>query len=199
MQRAEAQDQIHGVNAHDGAVLEQLAQNAERHAVVRVVEGGDDDGGVADVKIRVAGGQPHFVEEERRWHGQFHDFGLAAVFEAQVLDALPVFGERLVIDVARIFFADEHEGFGVHETADVVNVAVGVVADGAVEEPQDIFHAEIFFEGVVVLRPGHAGVADLDFWMQITFLGGEQRAAPVQLDAAAFNHKIAECGVRSAE
>jgi len=51
VQRAEAPDQIHGVNADDGTVAEQFTQNAERDAVVRVVERRDDDGGVADVKM----------------------------------------------------------------------------------------------------------------------------------------------------
>ena len=54
VQRAEAPDQIHGVDAHNGTVAEQFAQNAKRHAVVRVVKGRDDDGGVANIKIRVA-------------------------------------------------------------------------------------------------------------------------------------------------
>lgn len=62
MQRAEAPDQIHGVNADDGAVAEQFAQNAERDAVVWVVERRHDDGGVADIKIRVARGQTNSVK-----------------------------------------------------------------------------------------------------------------------------------------
>jgi putative salt-induced outer membrane protein YdiY len=54
VQRAETPDQIHGVNADDGAVAEQFTQNAERDAVVRVVERRHDNSGVANVKIRVA-------------------------------------------------------------------------------------------------------------------------------------------------
>ena len=44
-------------------------------------------------------------------------------------------------------------------------------------------------ERPVVLRPGQAGIANLDFGMQITFLGGKQRATAVHLDAAAFDDK----------
>src|ERR1035437_8247132 len=191
VQRAEAPDQIHGGYADDGTVAEQPAQNAERHAVVRVVEGRDDDGGVADVKIRVARRQPHAVKIKRRRHRQLHDFGLAAIFEPQILDALPIFRKRTVIFVARIFFAHQHDRPGVHETADVINVAVRVVAFRAFGEPENVFDAEIIFERRLNLLFAEAGIADLDFRMQITFLGGNQRAASVQLNAATFDDEWA--------
>src|ERR1700722_2303663 len=104
MQRAETPDQIHGVNADDWTVAEQLAQNAERDAVVRVVERRHDDGGVADVKIRVASRQTDAVKMQWRWHRQFHDFRYAAIFQAQVADAFPIFREWFIIFIARIFF-----------------------------------------------------------------------------------------------
>jgi hypothetical protein len=178
------------MDADDGTVAEQLAQNAERDAVVRVVEGRDDDGGVADVKIRVARRQPHAVKIQRRWHRQFDDFGLAAVFEPQILDAFPIFSERTVIFIARIFFADEHERFGVHESADVVNVAVRVITFRAFGEPENICCAEIIFQRRVNLFFADAGIAHLDFRIEITLLGRNQSAATVQFKAAAFDHKI---------
>ena len=41
VQRAETEDQVDGVDADDGAVAEQLGEDAERDAVVRVVESRD--------------------------------------------------------------------------------------------------------------------------------------------------------------
>ena len=58
VERAEAEHEIHRVDADDGAVFEQLAEDAEGDAVVRVVESRHDDAGVADVEIRVARRQP---------------------------------------------------------------------------------------------------------------------------------------------
>ena len=106
------------------------------------------------------------------------------------LDALPVFRERTIIGVLLVCFLDEYERFPVHKPADVINVTVGVIARRAFAQPQDVFYAEIFLERFVVLRLRHAGIPDLDFGMQITFLGGEQRPATVDLDAAAFDDKI---------
>jgi len=103
MERAEAQDEIHGVNAHDGAVLEQLAQDAKGHAIVRIVERGHENGVVGDVEVRVARRQAIILEVKRRRHGERHDLRLRAVLEPQILDALPVLGERTGIDVPAVF------------------------------------------------------------------------------------------------
>jgi hypothetical protein len=86
-----------------------------------------------------------------------------------------------------VFFADEHERFGIHEAADVVNVAVRVVAHRAFGQPEDVFDAEIIFQRRFDFAFCQAGVADLDPGIEVTFLGGEQRAAAVHLDAAAFD------------
>jgi len=99
MQRAKAQHQIHRVNAHHGPVLEQLAQDAERNAVIWIVECRNDHARVADVEIRIACRQPIAVVNQRRRHRQRNDLRFRAIFKAQLLDALPVFGKRFVIDV----------------------------------------------------------------------------------------------------
>ena len=61
----------------------------------------------------------------------------------------------------------------VDEAADVVDVAVGVVADGAGDEPEDVADAEILLEGVVDFQPAQAGIADLDAGIEVAFFGGQ--------------------------
>ena len=73
---------------------------------------------------------------------------------------------------------------------------VRVVAGRAFEQPERVFDAEIFPESLVVFGARQARVANLDRRMEITFLRREQRAAAVHLDAAAFEHKIADRGSR---
>ena len=46
MEGAKTQDQIDGVDTDDRAVFEQFTQDAQSHAIVRVVERGDKDRGV---------------------------------------------------------------------------------------------------------------------------------------------------------
>ena len=69
-------------------------------------------------------------------------------------------------------------------------MAVGVVASDAVAEPEDLRGAEIVAEDLRVIVAGEAGIAFLRGAEQ-AFFGGEQRAAPVDVDAAAFEHDAA--------
>ena len=74
-----------------GLSVNKSAQYSQRDAVVWVVEGGDDDGGVADVKIGVAGGQTIAVVKNRRGHGQGHNLDFRAVFQTHALAGVPGF------------------------------------------------------------------------------------------------------------
>jgi len=58
-------------------------------------------------------------------------------------------------------------------------VAVRVVALRAFREPEDIRDAEIIFQRRLDFPFAEAGIADLNLLVEITFLGGNQRAAPV--------------------
>ena len=75
MQRTGTEHEINGMNADDRPVLEQFAQNAERNAVVWIIERRDNDAGVGDVEIHIACWQAPTVKVKRCWHGQRHDFG----------------------------------------------------------------------------------------------------------------------------
>jgi len=57
MERAEAQDQIDGVNSHHGSIFEQFGQRAEGDSIVRIIKRGNDHRPVGNVKIGIAGGQ----------------------------------------------------------------------------------------------------------------------------------------------
>src|ERR1700757_4957882 len=50
MQRAEAPDQVAGVDGNDFAGREELGQNVEREAVVRVIEYRDENNAIRDVE-----------------------------------------------------------------------------------------------------------------------------------------------------
>ena len=56
--------------------------------------------------------------------------------------------------------------------------------------------AEIIFQRGFDFRFAKAGIADLDFGVEVTLLGREQRAAAVHLDAAAFNDERFGHGIR---
>jgi hypothetical protein len=116
---------------------------------------------------------------QRRRHRQRDDLGPGAVLEPQVLDALPIFRERLIIDIALVRFLDQHHRVSVHEPANVIDVPVRVITHRTVQKPNHIFHTEIFPERLVVLLARKARVAHLNFRVQITFLSRQQGAAAV--------------------
>ena len=65
-----------------------------------------------------------------------------------------------------------------------------IVAGDSFAEPNDFGDAEIgaklFLGGGAI----QAGIADLHFWVEQTFFGGEQRALTVGVDGAAFQDEI---------
>ena len=72
-----------------------------------------------------------------------------------------------------------------------------VVANRAFGKPENIFNTEIMLQRVLDVPFPEAGVAHLNFWVEITLLGGQQRAAAVHFNAAAFDNEgfAAEAGV----
>src|SRR6266571_1695846 len=106
---AQPPDQLHGVDSHDRPVPEELGENAQRDAVGGVVEGRDEDGGVGDVEICVAGREAPAVEHERRRHRETHHLGPRAVLQTHPLQALAVLLEGTVVRLAGILLPAEHE------------------------------------------------------------------------------------------
>ena len=69
-------------------------------------------------------------------------------------------------------------------------MAVGVVAGDAVFQPENLRDAEIAAKDLRVIFASEAGIALLRFAEQ-AFFGGEQGAAAVDVDAAAFEDDAA--------
>ena len=57
-------------------------------------------------------------------------------------------------------------------------------------QPLDIRYAEIGLERLLNLLPPKPGIAHLDLGIEIALLRGQQRAAPVDLNATALNHEV---------
>src|SRR5260370_29264547 len=86
MQCAEAEDKVAAGNANDFAAGKQRSERVEGHAIVGVVERGDDDKFVGDIKIGVAGRKALIIEINWRGHGERFKGERASV---QVCDGPP--------------------------------------------------------------------------------------------------------------
>ena len=71
----------------------------------------------------------------------------------------------------------------IDKAGQLVDVPVGVVADDAAAEPEDVGRAEVIAEVLLDVGLGKLRVA---IWVEQALLGGEQRAAAVDVDRAAF-------------
>ena len=85
----------------------------------------------------------------------------------------------------------------IHEAADVIDVAVRVVAGHAAGQPEDVGRAEVVAcSASSNLLAAQARVANLRLRIAVALLGGEQCAAAVHFDAAAFEHESAVLRLR---
>jgi hypothetical protein len=80
---------------------------------------------------------------------------------------------------------DDHRA-RVYEAAQIVDMAVGIVACDPVAQPDHVGCAQVVAKDTIVLLAGHAGVAALGLLIEEAFLRGQQGAAAVHIDAAAF-------------
>ncbi len=110
-----------------------------------------------------------------------------AVLVACGLQAAQVGAQRSVVLVFRIGLDHGDDRVARDEAGQVVDVAVGVVADDAASQPDGVRRAQIIGESFFVVDSRHVRIAFLHFAEQ-AFFGGENCAQSVDVDRAAFEH-----------
>ena len=191
MQRPQAPHQIHRVNPHHRPIGDQLADESECDPIVRIIERGHENGAIRDVEIGVARRKPLAVEVQGRGHRQRDDLDLPPVFEPHPLEPLAVLVQGAEVGVVGVGLAAQHHGPRVDEAAQIVHVPVGVVSRDALAEPQHIRHAQLVAERTLELGARQVRVPHLNRGVEQAFLGGQQRAATVHVDAPALEHHVA--------
>src|SRR5437763_361971 len=81
MQGAKTKNEIDSTDSNHRSIPEKFCENAKRKPILGIVEGGDQDGRVADVKICVACRKAIALEVERGGHWQSNHFRFGAVFQ----------------------------------------------------------------------------------------------------------------------
>src|SRR2546422_115337 len=180
VQRPQPPHQIDSMDPNDWAIADQFGEQPERSTVVRIMERRHETHVVGDVEIRIARGEPLALEGKRCRHRQGDDFDFRAVLEPHPLEPLAILPQRPVVRVAGIRLAAQHHGSRIDEAAQVVHMAVGIVAGDPPPEPQHVRHAEVFAQRALQLRARQAGVPHLDRGVEQTLFGGRE---PEELDA----------------
>ena len=106
-----------------------------------------------------------------------------------------------MVGIASVPFAGDDDGAVVHETRDVVDVPVGVVALDARPQPEDLVHAQEGLDALLDLLPREPGIA---VGVEKDGLGREDLSEAVLLDRSALeNHARLEArqaeGLRDAD
>ena len=101
------------------------------------------------------------------------------------LKPLQILLERLVVFVGRIVLHNGDYGPLVNEPGEIVDVAIGIVADNTVAQPQDVAHAEV---GPEILFDFRASQLRIAVGIEQAGLGGQQSSPSVHVDRAALQH-----------
>src|ERR1017187_1447577 len=67
---------------------------------------------------------------------------------------------------------------------------VSIVTRHTSRQPENIAGAQVCLEDSFEFMPAHSGIPHLHHRIEIALLGGDQRAAAIHLDAAAFEHEL---------
>ena len=187
MERAEAPDDVGGVDADNLAVREEGLEDVGCLVVGKAAVSGENNFPVGDVEIGVGGRKSLIVVEDDVRHREFDDGGLLAVGKATTVEHLEVFLKGLIVLVPSILLYGGDDGVGCDKAREVVDVAVGVVTHDAVAQPDDVVHtivvAKITF--YLILRELRISVG-----IEEARGGGEEVATAVDIDATALHDDI---------
>src|ERR1035441_9783239 len=131
MEGAEAPDEVDGVDADGFAGGKAGGDDVERVAILRIIEGGDEDERVGNVEVGVAGGEALAGKDNRRGHGKLDDLEGLAAQVAGGAEAVEIFGEEEMVLVGGGGLDAGEDGVFGDEASYVVDVAVGIVAGAA--------------------------------------------------------------------
>src|SRR5882757_4774599 len=144
--RAQAENQIETRNSNNFAGRKQISKLSEGYGVFRIVERRHEHNLIRNIKISVARGKPLPIEIYGCGHGQSFNAQRVAVLIFHLAKQRKILLQRRVIRFGRIFFNYGHHRRGIHETRQIVHVAVRVVPSDPVLEPQNVSDAEKFPE-----------------------------------------------------
>src|SRR5262245_26949752 len=105
-----------------------------------------------------------------------------------VLQPLAVLRERFVVHILGVVLTTQHHSPRIHKAAEIVDVAMSIVARDAFAEPERVRDTEHFAKDIFELIPGPPGISRLHGGIEQTLLRRDQRASSVHVDAAAFQY-----------
>src|SRR4029078_4849964 len=92
-----------------------------------------------------------------------------------------------VVFVARLILYHRDDAIRANKAGEIINMAVGVVADDPATEPEHFLHAEVVGEDALIRGAIERWIAFLRLAQQ-AFFGRQQDSFAVHINAATFEH-----------
>ena len=143
MDCAEAEEYIAAGYGDDLAIGEECGQLVERDTIVWVVECRNKNDSVCDVEIRVACGQSLPVEINRPRHRERLKIERPASLIFHFLEARDILLQRLVIQICRIIFNDGDHRSRIHESREIIYVAMRIIAGDSAIDPEHVCNPKV--------------------------------------------------------
>src|SRR5919106_2498936 len=144
--RPQASDDFVAAQPDDLAIREQVLQDAQGFGVVGIIEYRNQHDLVGDVEIRIARRQTRAFAINGARTRQSYDGQLFTVLILSVLETLVVFLQITVIVVLWVRFDDTHHCRWIDKSRDVVDMAVGIVADDTFAKPNHAIDSQRVLE-----------------------------------------------------
>ena len=138
---AKTPDEVAAVDANDFTLGKQAGKNVERDTVIGIIEGGNEDEIVGDIKVGVAGGQTLSAKDDRAGKRQLNDLKPASVKISGGAEAAKIFLKRCIVGIGAAGLNRGENGIGGDEAGDVIDMAVRVITLNAAAQPDYFFYA----------------------------------------------------------
>src|SRR5690606_6538029 len=189
---------------HYAPVGEQLLEYLAGTGILRITERRCDDAAIDDQEVHIGASQTNLrtarlgarqrlypcallrrgmngAGKGNAVHGQGSSLGVGGLLQhAQGRLAAGMVG------IIRIIGPGQQHLPGLHETAEVVHVAIGLIAVEALGQPDDTLHPEMVAERLLDLVPRQVRVA---VGIEATLLGSDQGARAVHMDSPTLQHE----------
>ena len=175
------------MQAHHLAVGEDRLDRGHRRSVILATVQRYDHRGIADVEVHVARRHDLFVAQHAAGRrDQHHLQPRGARIALGMLEDLPIGVVLRRLGQSDAPFADE--------AGKVVDMAIGMVVEQAVTQPDDTRIAQVLAQPALDIGLGHRRVA---IGVEKALLGRHHRAGTVTVDRAAFQHPVAIADLRA--
>src|SRR5271157_2582923 len=154
---------------------------------------------IGDIEICITRRESFTVEKDRVGHWQRDDLRLGTVLKPQILNAVPVFVQRAIVDVAGITLLNENQGLSIDETADVIDVAVRIIPGHTTGKPEDVGGTEVIVDCFFKAFSVQPRIPDLDFRLQIALFRRQHCPASVDFDSPSLEDEITVADLRVEE